>query len=86
MPRKRKRGVVGRPTKLTVGTAIKLGHALGRGQSVVKAARSAGVGKTAVYRWLLRALMGCASTICCRCLYAGILSVCNSLLTSFWIA
>ena len=52
MPRKRKRGVVGRPTRLTLDVAIRLGHSLGRGQSVVKAARFAGVGKTAVYRWL----------------------------------
>jgi hypothetical protein len=52
MPRKRKKGVVGRPTRLTIDVAIRLGHSLGRGQSVVKAARFAGVGKTAVYRWL----------------------------------
>jgi hypothetical protein len=43
---------------LTIDTALKLGVALGRGQSVVKAARSAGVGKTAVYRWLVAGKAG----------------------------
>ena len=42
----------GRPVRLTVAIAFKLGASLGRGQSVVDSARYAGVSAPTLYRWL----------------------------------
>ena len=53
-PRRKKRNRGGRPSRLTIGVAIRLGQALGAGQSLEVAADSAGVGKSSVYRWAAR--------------------------------
>jgi hypothetical protein len=54
--RRRNRG--GRPTRLTIETALKLGQALGAGQSVQIAAQAAGVGVSSAYRWIARGRSG----------------------------
>ncbi len=48
----------GRPSRLTIETALKLGQSLGRGQSVEAAAQSAGVGRASVDHWLERGRSG----------------------------
>ena len=48
----------GRPSRLTIETALKLGQALGRGQSIEAAAQSAGVGVSSAYRWVARGRTG----------------------------
>jgi hypothetical protein len=47
--KQRNRG--GRPTRLTVRAALRLGFELGRGQNLETAAREAGVGVSTAYRW-----------------------------------
>ena len=54
--KRRNRG--GRPSRLTIETALKLGQALGAGCSVETAAHSAGVGVSSVYRWAARGRSG----------------------------
>jgi hypothetical protein len=54
--KRRNRG--GRPSRLTIETALKLGQALGAGQSVEVAAQSAGVGTSSAYRWIARGRSG----------------------------
>ena len=53
-PRRKRRNRGGRPSRLTIEIALKLGQALGAGQSLEVAAQSAGVGKSSVYRWAAR--------------------------------
>jgi hypothetical protein len=57
-PRHKRRNRGGRPSRPTIETALKLGQALGAGQSVQKAAQSAGVGTSSAYRWIARGRSG----------------------------
>jgi hypothetical protein len=54
--KQRNRG--GRPTRLTVRAALRLGFELGRGQNLETAAREAGVGVSTAYRWLVAGRAG----------------------------
>jgi hypothetical protein len=57
-PRHKRRNRGGRPSRLTIETALKLGQALGAGCSVETAAQSAGVGTSSAYRWIARGRSG----------------------------
>jgi hypothetical protein len=57
-PRHKRRNRGGRPSRLTIETALELGQALGAGQSVQIAAQSAGVGTSSAYRWIARGRSG----------------------------
>jgi hypothetical protein len=66
-PRHKRRNRGGRPSRLTIETALKLGLALGRRNSVEYAATQAGVGRSSLYRWLERGRAGDAR-------YAGLVA------------
>jgi hypothetical protein len=57
-PRHKRQNRGGRPSKLTIETALKLGLALGRRNSVEYAANQAGVGRSSVYRWIAQGRSG----------------------------